>query len=131
MNDVKRWVQSGDNKALEQIEKYSLQHGLSYDYFADRWIPLNEILKKMPVQLDNLAGFLGAGRYYEVSDSLRHYMLNIDSVKRVGDIEPYETAKERISNIILNKLRSDFIMSFEDELYKDAIQNGTVTFFNN
>jgi hypothetical protein len=130
MNDVKRWVQSGDNKALEQIEKYSLQHGLSYDYFADRWMPLNEILKKMPVQLDNLTGFLGTGRYYEVSDSLRHYMLNIDSVKRVGDIEPYETAKERISNIILNKLRSDFIMSFEDELYKDAIQNGTVTFFN-
>ena len=131
INDVKRWVQSGDTKSLEQIEKYSLQHGLSYDYFADRWVPLNEILKKMPVQLENLSGFLGSNRYYEVSDSLRHYMLNIDSVKRTGDIEPYETAKERISNIILNKLRSDFIMSFEDELYKDAIQNGTVTFFNN
>ena len=129
MNDVRRWVQSGDTKSLEQIEKYSLQLGLSYDYFADRWLPLNEILKKMPVQLENLSAFLGTGRYYEVSDSLKHYMLNIDSVKRTGEVEPYETARDKISNIILNKLRSDFIMNFEDELYRDAIQNGTVTFF--
>ncbi|MDD2283807.1 MAG: hypothetical protein PHQ11_00190 [Paludibacter sp.] len=130
LNDVRHWVQSGDNKSLEQIEKYSLQHGLSYDYFADRWMPLNEILKKMPVQSPNLNETLGTGKYVEVSDSLKHYMLNVDSVKRVGQIEPFETAKEKISNIILNKLKSDFIVNFEDELYQDAIQNGTVTFFN-
>lgn len=130
LNDVRRWVQSGDTKSLEQIEKYSLQHGLSYDYFADRWVPTSEILKKMPVQQEQLSNSIGTGRYYEVSDSLKHYMLNVDSVRRTGDSEPFETAKEKISNIILNKLKSDFIMNFEDELYQDAIQSGTVTFFN-
>lgn len=130
LNDVRRWVQSGDTKSLEQIEKYSLQHGLSYDYFADRWVSTSEILKKMPVQQEQLSNSIGTGRYYEVSDSLKHYMLNVDSVKRTGEPEPFETAKEKISNIILNKLKSDFIMNFEDELYQDAIQSGTVTFFN-
>jgi hypothetical protein len=57
-------------------------------------------------------------------------MLSIKSVKKIGETEPYETAKEKISNIILNKLKSEFIMNFENELYKDAIQDGTVTFFN-
>jgi hypothetical protein len=127
---VRRWVQSGDTKSLEQIEKYSLQHGLSYDYFADRWVSTSEILKKMPVQQEQLSNSIGTGRYYEVSDSLKHYMLNVDSVRRTGDPEPFETAKEKISNIILNQLKSDFIMNFEDELYQDAIQSGTVTFFN-
>lgn len=130
LNDVRRWVQSGDTKSLEQIEKYSLQHGLSYDYFADRWVSLNEILKKVPVQQEQLSNSIGTGRYYEVSDSLKHYMLNVDSIKRTGEPEPFETAKEKISNIILNKLKSDFIINFEDELYQDAIKNGTVTFFN-
>ena len=130
LNDVRRWVQSGDTKSLEQIEKYSLQHGLSYDYFADRWVSTSEILKKMPVQQEQLSNSIGTGRYYEISDSLKHYMLNVDSVRRTGDSEPFETAKEKISNIILNKLKSDFIMNFEDELYQDAIQSGTVTFFN-
>jgi hypothetical protein len=57
-------------------------------------------------------------------------MLNVDSIKRTGETEHFETAKEKISNIILNKLKSDFIINFEDELYQDAIKNGTVTFFN-
>ena len=72
LNDVRRWVQSGDTKSLEQIEKYSLQHGLSYDYFADRWVSTSEILKKMPVQQEQLSNSIGTGRYYEVSDSLKH-----------------------------------------------------------
>jgi hypothetical protein len=130
LSDVRRWVQSGDTKALEKIEKYSLQHGLSYDYFTDKWMPFNEILKKMPLQIENQSDFLSSHRFYEVSDTLKHYMLSIKSVKKIGETEPYETAKEKISNIILNKLKSEFIMNFENELYKDAIQDGTVTFFN-
>jgi hypothetical protein len=130
LGNVRRWVQSGDNQALEKIEKYSLQHGLSYDYFADRWIPFNEILRKIPIQIENQSDFLTSRKFYEVADSLKHYMLSIDEVKKTGETEPYETAKEKISNIILNKLKSDFIMNFENELYKDAIQDGTVTFFN-
>ncbi|MDO9633474.1 MAG: peptidyl-prolyl cis-trans isomerase [Paludibacter sp.] len=128
LTNVRRWVQSADLKSLEQIEKYSLQHGLSYDYFLDRWVPLNEILRKMPIQLENQTNFLNSKRYYEVSDSLKHYMISIESTKMIGEIEPYETARDKISNIILNKLKSEFITNFEDELYHDAIQNGTVTF---
>lgn len=131
LNDVRRWVQSGDNKSLEKIEKYSLQHGLSYDYFSDRWVPFNEILKKIPVQIENQSDFLTSRKFYEVSDTLKHYMLSIEAVKKIGEIQPYETAKEKISNIILNKLKSEFIMNFEKELYKDAIQDGTLTFFKN
>lgn len=130
LNDVRRWVQSGDNKSLEKIEKYSLQHGLSYDYFVDRWMPFNEILKKIPIHIDNQADFLSTHKYYEVADSLKNYMLSIDAVKTNGEMQPYETAKEKISSIIMNKLKSEFIMNFEKELYKDAIQDGTVTFFN-
>lgn len=129
LGNVRRWVQSGDNKSLEKIEKYSLQHGLSYDYFADEWMPFNEVLRKMPVQIQNQSEFLSSHKFYEVSDSLKHYMLSIEEVRRIGETEPYETAKEKISNIILNKLKSEFIMNFENELYKDAIQDGTVTFF--
>lgn len=130
LNDVRRWVQSGDNKSLEKIEKYSLQHGLSYDYFKDRWVPFNEILKKIPVQIENQSDFLSSRDFYEVTDTLKHYMLSIEAVKKIGETQPYEVAKEKISNIIMNKLKSEFIMNFEKELYKDAIQDGTVTFFN-
>jgi len=39
-------------------------------------------------------------------------------------------AKKRISVILLNKQKADFISKFEEELYNDAISGGNVTFFN-
>jgi len=130
VTDVRKWVQKGDVKSLELIEKYSLQHGLSYDYFADRWIPLSEISKQMPaVQQESLTYALGTNKFFETSDSLKQYMLKIDSVKRVGELEPFETGKDKIAYLIMNKLKTEFITNFEDELYNDAVQNGIVKFF--
>jgi hypothetical protein len=57
-------------------------------------------------------------------------MLKVNQAKRVGEAEPLETAKEKIISIIMNQKRSDLISDFESELYKDAIDNETVTFFN-
>jgi hypothetical protein len=45
-------------------------------------------------------------------------------------VEPYEMARKRISVILLNKQKADFITKFEDEIYNDAVNNETVTFFN-
>jgi hypothetical protein len=129
LDNVRAWVRSGRTKDLEQIEKYSIQHALSYDYFADKWIPLTDVLKKMPVQVQDPSAFASANRYFETSDSLRYYMLKINDAKRTGEVEPFDTAREKITNIIMNNKKSDFISDFEKELYKDALEDGTITFF--
>jgi len=128
--NARNWMQSGSTKSLELIEKYSMQHALSFDYFGDRWIPLTEIMRKIPIQIANPAEHLASAKYYEVADSLRHYMLGLDSIVRTGQIEPFTLAKEKISNIMLNKMKTDFISRFEDELYNDAVKDGTINFFN-
>ena len=129
LDNVRAWVRSGRTKDLEQIEKYSIQHALSYDYFIDKWIPLTDVLKKMPVQVQDPSAFAVSNRYFETSDSLRYYMLKISDAKRTGEVEPFDTAKEKITNIIMNNKKSDFISDFEKELYKDAMEDGTITFF--
>jgi len=126
LSDVRSWVRSGNPKAIENIEKYSMKNALSYTYFYDRWMSYSELQKKMPVQPHELQG----QRFVESSDSTRHYMLNIQELRNTGDAEPFETARPRIAEIILNKLKSEFVAGFEDELYNDAVNNGTITFFN-
>ena len=129
LNSVKSWVQSGNTKSLESIEKYSLQNAISYDYFGDRWVTFTEILKKMPIQIEDPANFVSSRKFYETADSTQHYFLRIESYRTVGQTEPYDMAKNRISNILLNKNKADFISQFEKELYNDAIKNEEVTFF--
>jgi len=129
MANVKSWVQSANVKSLESIEKYSLQNAISYDYFGDKWIPVSEVLKKMPIQVQDPTGFISSNRFVERTDSTQHYFLRITGYRKIGQVEPYEMAKERIVNILLNKHKADFITSFEKELYDDAAKDQTINFF--
>ena len=129
LSTVRSWVQSANTKSLENIEKYSLQNAISYDYFGDKWLPLSEILKRIPLKIEDPSKFLSSNRFVETSDSTEHFFLRIASFKLSGQVEPYEMAKERISNILLNKQKADFISKFEKEIYNDAVANESVTFF--
>lgn len=129
--NVRSWVQSGNAKSLENIDKYSLQNAISYDYFGNKWIVFSEILRKMPLQVQDPAAFISKNRFVEASDSLHHYFLRINAFRTIGQVEPFEMSKSRISTILQNKLKADFINQFEKDLYDDAIDNKTVKFFRN
>jgi len=129
LSTVRSWVQSGNAKSLESIEKYSLQNAISYDYFGDKWLPLSEILKRIPLKIEDPSKFLSSNRFVETSDSTEHFFLRIESFRLSGQVEPFEMAKDRIGNILLNKKKADFISKFETEIYNDAVANESVTFF--
>lgn len=129
LSSVRSWVLSGNAKSLESIEKYSLQNAISYDYFVDKWLPFADVLKKMPIKVEDPANFLSTHRFVETSDSTQHYFLRIESYRNSGQVEPYEMAKDRIVNILLNKHKADFISQFEKELYDNAVKKETVTFY--
>jgi hypothetical protein len=130
ITNVRSWVQSANTKSLESIEKYSIQNAISYDYFGDKWLDFTEVHKKIPLKIDDPAKFVATNRFVEAADSTNHYFLRIESYKTSGQVEPYEMARKRISVILLNKQKADFITKFEDEIYNDAVNNETVTFFN-
>jgi len=127
--NVRSWVQSANTKSLESIEKYSVQNAISYDYFGDKWLDFSDVLKKIPLKIGDPSKFLSSNRFVETSDSTQHYFLRIESFRLTGQVEPYEMAKDRITNILLNKQKADFIFKFEKDIYDDAVSNETVTFF--
>ncbi len=130
IDQVKHWVKKADTESLEEIEKYSLQHGLSYDYCVDQWVSLSEIDRKSSSKFEfNNNKNLQAGELYEASDSIKHYMLSLDSIVKIGDIEPFELAKEKVLYLVMNQRKSEFIRNFENELYRDAVRNGSISFF--
>lgn len=127
--NVRSWVQSANSKSLESIEKYSIQNAISYDYFGDKWLAFSEILKKIPLKIEDPSKYLSSNRFVETSDSTQHYFLRIESYRLSGQVEPYEMAKDRIAAILLNKQKADFILKFENEIYDDAVKSESVTFF--
>jgi len=126
---VREGVKSGNQKALENIEKYSLRNAIEYLYFGNKWMPFSEILKKIPLQINDPVSFLASNSFVELSDSAKHYFLKISAFVPAGETMPYEIAKEDISHILLHKKEADFISQFESELYNDAIKKKKIEFF--
>ena len=129
IDKVREWVRLSNTKSLENIEKYSLKNAISYDYFMNNWTSFGEILKKAPFRIEDSGVFVRSASFAETSDSTKMYLLRIVSSIPTGQTEPYDLAKKKISSILLNKKKSDFIIQFENDIYKDAKEEGSINYF--
>ena len=130
ISNVSKWVKNADQESLENIEKYSLQNAVSYDYFRDTWIPFAEVLRKTAFNTINPSHFISNNTMVEETDSTHHYFLRIDEYLTAGNIEPYELAKNKIKNILLTKRNSDIIIKLENQLYQDALSRRTLRIYS-
>jgi hypothetical protein len=123
-------LQNYNKKSLENIEKYTIQNATEYDYFGDRWLPFSEILKKIPLGIENHAQISIDQPFISFKDSTHYYLLRVLDRRKQGEVEPYELAKEKISLILTNQQKTDFIKNFEQNIYDEALRKEKVKFFN-
>lgn len=128
LSDLKKWCNSGGDELIEKIEKYSLQNAVIYDYFYDRWMSGEEIAENMPVKKSEFNRMLKTDKLIEVSDSAYCYLLKVKEVEFKGNRAPFDYASTQIKEILLSQRKSEFLRSFEEEIYNEAIRKGNVKF---
>lgn len=128
LSDLKKWCNSGGDELIEKIEKYSLQNAVIYDYFYDRWMSGEEIAENMPVKKSEFNRMLKTDKLIEVSDSAYCYLLKVKEVEFNGNRAPFDYASAQIKEILLSQRKSEFLRSFEEEIYNEAIRKGNVKF---
>lgn len=126
---VRGYMRKLDEKSIQQIEQYSIQHAVSYDYFVDKWLYFNDLLKRMPEGISDQGAFLSHTKFYETTDSAYTYMLNITDYQLAGTPAPLEFVQEKVRAILYNQRKREYIQKFENELYEDAHKNGDVIYF--
>ena len=126
---VRGYMRKINEKSIQQIEQYSIQHAVSYDYFVDKWLYLNDVLKKMPSAIPDQGAFLSNTKFYETRDSVYTYMLNITDYQLAGSPAPLEFVQEKVRTILYNQRKIEYIKNFETELYEDAQKDGDITYF--
>lgn len=129
--EAQKSMRSFNAKSLQKLEKYSLQNATSYEYFGDRWVLFNEVAENLPTEAQNLQAGMSSRKYIELKDSSFNYMLRILDYIPVGNIEPFEMAKDKIKTILLNTHKIDFIKKFENDLYEKALKNEDINYFTN
>ncbi len=121
MRDLRKWMNEINDENLEKMEKFCVRNYGTLDYFHDHWIPLADVLKKMPdAVLDEKSALAASADVIEREDSVFAYLLRITEYRRTGTEAPYDFADGKIKNILLNQKKVEFLHTFEEELYKDA-----------
>ncbi len=125
---LKKWLTEMNDNTLEKIEKYCIQYASRYIFFRDDWTPYSQVDKLFPHHVDWNDPILTRG-LVEQKDSISTYFLRITGKANPGTIEPFEIALPKITNILSQGEKMNYIKSFENALYNNAIKKQKITFF--
>jgi len=120
VDQLKRWMNSLDDKSRSELEKYSFQYATKFDYFNEQWIDFGQIRSRMPVSLTSPDDALKRKGFIETYEGNKYYLAAIKDYRLKGDKAPFEFVKDGIANLILNNRKMEFI----DELQKNIYQKG-------
>lgn len=130
LNRVRTWYKSNSADAIDKLEKFSIGHAISYDYFYDDWKPVADLSVKLPLkELDTDLDYLDRNRNIELKDSAFCYFLHVENFLPQGQQLPLEYAKGEIKEILINLKRVEFINRMKNDLYQDALENKDIIYY--
>lgn len=122
INRARAWYKSNSQEDLQNLESYCYQFADKYDDFGEKWIDVSFLLRVLPEDVGNTARFLRNNNYYEVSDTLFYYFVNIRDFRLAGAEAPIEYISKDIRNIILNNRKIEFLQNLENGIYNEALR---------
>lgn len=130
LNRVRNWYKRNTQDAIDGLEKFSIAHAVSYEYFYDRWRPVSEFALKMPLEaLETDMDYLKRNKNVEVRDTVYCYFLHVEQFLPKGDLLPLEYAKNEIKEMIINLKRVAFINQMKNDLYREASENNDIIYY--
>jgi len=122
LREFRNLLKSTDPEYMARLAPYAEKNATDY-WFATEWVPFNDLLDVMPLEVDNQALYLRRTSYAEAEDSLFIYLIRINDFKTADSISPLEFEKEKIRNIILNARKIELIEKKRQEMIEQAFRD--------
>ncbi|MDR1503660.1 MAG: peptidyl-prolyl cis-trans isomerase [Prevotella sp.] len=128
--NFQKWYKQGNDAAIENIEKNTLQNAVAYEYFYDKWVGLVDVLENMPPAVTDEKIFLQRNKNLELRDSSFVYLLNIKEYELAGSEAPYDYVKGQLSEMYMEQKKADYIQQVKKDLYGKAVSDEEIKFYN-
>ncbi len=121
ISNVKKWISEDSEDNISKLKDYCYQYAKKYDDFDNNWIGFQELLNKIPLEIQNSQRFLKYNNTIEEKDSLFHYFVRINEYKLKGTTAPVSYVDKKIKSVILNKRKHRLLKKIEKDLYNEAL----------
>lgn len=128
--NFQKWYKQGNDAAIENIEKNTLQNAVAYEYFYDKWVGLVDVLENMPPAVTDEKIFLQRNKNLELRDSSFVYLLNIKEYELTGSEAPYDYVKGQLSEMYMEQKKADYLQQVKKDLYDKAVSDEEIKFYN-
>jgi hypothetical protein len=105
------------------------ENGAEYQLAGEEWMSFADLVKKVPLSVDDQLDFLSHNKYFEVKDSTLAYLVALVAFKNKENISPLNFVSGNIRAVLLNKRKADLIKKMEDDLFGEAEKRGKYEVF--
>lgn len=126
---LSQWLRGMDDEDMEKISSYCDQNAVAQEIFLDNWMPYNKIIALLPDYVSPDDARLQQSTLVEQSEDFSYY-LRITEMVKDGEPRPYELARADVEYTLTNRQKLEYIKHFQDELYRQAVENGEVKLLN-
>ncbi|MDE6410646.1 MAG: hypothetical protein K2K81_10460 [Muribaculaceae bacterium] len=124
LDNIRKWLSSGSEEEIDELEKRGLREATGYEYFTDRWVAWDDVARQIPVKVDNADIFLKENRDFEISHGGSVYMLHVSDYVPSGNVMPKEFAMAQISEILSDRRRGEYRKNLKHSIYRKAMKEG-------
>lgn len=119
---VKSLLVSSRDEDKEKLQTLCQENGVDFLINDGTWMSFADLVRKIPLTVDDQEEFLSKNKYFEVKDSTTMYYVAILAFKSKESISPLNFETENIRNILLNKRKAALLQRMEDDLISDAVK---------
>lgn len=129
--NVRRWMKTVDSESAENLDKYSLAHAMKFEYFADTWVPLADVISMVPLQTKDPVAYLQKRPQVEVRDTAAIYFLHVTEVQTRGQAMPFDMATSYIKKDMLHARMLQLMDTMRHTLKAKALEEKKIIYYNN
>ena len=80
------------------------------------------------MKVPEVEDYVNKNRHIELKDTAFYYFLNVSDFRSVGEQEPYEFARPKVKDMMLNLKQVEFMKKVKDDLYQQAVKKNEIKY---
>lgn len=131
LSDLRKQLKEISTDNYTDVEKYLYLNATKYNISLDKWVTVSSMTQYIPKELNfNEIQALRLKQLVELSDDKYIYLFLANQNILEGQPSPLEFVQEKISTILVNKKKIQFIKGLEGELYNEAMKSNQIKYYN-
>lgn len=115
-----QWFNGDPEEDTEDLDEYCKKYAEAYFLNQEDWIYKDDLLKQIPLEVEDWSNFLRTNTYHEFEKEGQLYLLRIFDYKLRGSDAPLELEKQKVQNLIINQRKADLVKKMREDAVKEA-----------